>query len=308
MAELPFLSLETSAWLADTGHLDRVERGLYMDLLILMWRTPGCRVPNDMAWICRKLRVQESEKTALENIISEFCQTTGNWITQKRLTKTFENASASSKKQSDRAKARWNKENDGSRGNANHNHNYIKEGRKVSAHTRAREEAENQPPEHTAPEPASHPESVGVPQESFPAADALEIATACARMAGVRLVSPGHIVPAVDLVRNWLKAGADPPLIRETISRVVGGLTPETRIGSLKYFDGAVMRAAAQANGGHHERNHRAGRATARQPTATDIATERLAQLLRQEAERGVGPVRDAGLLVLGHVEPRSDD
>lgn len=118
MAELAFLPLATDAWIADTSHLPRAERGLYMDLLILIWRTPDCRVPNDLDWISRKLRCSEAEANALKNIVSEFCRTTGNWIDQKRLRKEWEYVHEKRKKQSERAKARWNKDKDACQGNA----------------------------------------------------------------------------------------------------------------------------------------------------------------------------------------------
>ena len=118
MAELAFLPLATDAWISDTSHLTRVERGLYMDLLILMWRTPECRVPNDLAWISRKLMCSPNEADALKNIIAEFCQSTGNWLSQKRLRKEWDYCLEKRKKQSERAKARWNKDKDQCHGNA----------------------------------------------------------------------------------------------------------------------------------------------------------------------------------------------
>lgn len=116
MAELPSLPLFTDAWVADTAHLSRLERGIYHDLLVLIWRTPDCRVPNEIEWIIRKLRCDETEAKILKSIIVEFCQSTGNWLTQKRLKKEYERALAGKKKQSVRAKSRWNKEKDEYRG------------------------------------------------------------------------------------------------------------------------------------------------------------------------------------------------
>lgn len=55
MAEFPALPLWTDALLADTSHLTDEDFGRYIRLLILMWRTPGCKIPNDLAWISRKL-------------------------------------------------------------------------------------------------------------------------------------------------------------------------------------------------------------------------------------------------------------
>lgn len=118
MSQLPALPLWIDAWVADTAHLSRAERGLYHDLLVLMWKTPGCRVPNDLAWIARKLRCSDHEMPMLELLIAEFCQSSGNWIAQKRLQKEFDYVSAKSKKQSARAKSRWDKEKDACHGNA----------------------------------------------------------------------------------------------------------------------------------------------------------------------------------------------
>src|SRR5262245_66025762 len=89
MAQFPCLPLWTDAWKADTDHLTRAERGLYLDLLILMWRTPGCKVPADQTWIARHLRLTAEETATLIMLIKEFCTTDGNFITQKRLTREF---------------------------------------------------------------------------------------------------------------------------------------------------------------------------------------------------------------------------
>jgi uncharacterized protein YdaU (DUF1376 family) len=114
MAELPYLPLWTDAYLADTYHLTDTQHGLYLRLLMLMWRTPGCRVPNNDEWLAKRFR----DMDALRAIIGEFCQSDGNWITQNRLTFEYEQARKRSTKQSERAKSRWNKEKPSSRGNA----------------------------------------------------------------------------------------------------------------------------------------------------------------------------------------------
>jgi len=86
MSAFPHLPLFTDAWVADTKHLSRLERGTYFDLLVLMWRVPNCRVPNDDAWLGKRLGMTADEVTnELRPIITEFCQIDGNWITQKRL-------------------------------------------------------------------------------------------------------------------------------------------------------------------------------------------------------------------------------
>lgn len=111
MAEYAALPLFTDALMADCGHLDDERFGLYLRLLILMWRSPGCRIPNDNQWLANKLRREVSDiENDVRPIIEEFCRSDGNWITQKRLTKEFKYVTDQHKKQSERAKARWNKE------------------------------------------------------------------------------------------------------------------------------------------------------------------------------------------------------
>ena len=119
MANFPSLPLWTDAYLADTGHLSFEEHGVYMLLLMTIWRSPECRIPNDMKWIQRRLRASQSDMDMIvEPIVKEFFDTTGNWITQKRLKQEYNYVSARSKTQSDRAKLRWNKEKDRCQRNA----------------------------------------------------------------------------------------------------------------------------------------------------------------------------------------------
>src|SRR5262245_66653988 len=110
MAQFPGLMLWTVAWVADTCHLSRDVRGAYMDLLIKMWRTPGCRVPNDDAWLGKHLFMTAEEVvTVLRPIIKEFCQTDGNWIFQKRLQREFVRAFQTQVLRKSRAKSGWAK-------------------------------------------------------------------------------------------------------------------------------------------------------------------------------------------------------
>jgi uncharacterized protein YdaU (DUF1376 family) len=116
MSAFPHLPLFTDAWVADTKHLSRLERGTYFDLLVLMWRVPNCRVPNDDAWLGKRLSMTASEVASeLRPIIAEFCQVDGNWIIQKRLKREWEWCLRNSKKRSDAAKSRWEKEKGGSK-------------------------------------------------------------------------------------------------------------------------------------------------------------------------------------------------
>jgi uncharacterized protein YdaU (DUF1376 family) len=119
MAEFPGLTIWTDAWIADTVHLTRLERGLYMDMLILCWRTPGCRMPNEVDWIAARLRCSQDEIPILKWLIAEFMTSDGNWVWQKRLRKEFEYVRKQSANQSARAKSRWEKDKKNPRAYAN---------------------------------------------------------------------------------------------------------------------------------------------------------------------------------------------
>ena len=111
MAQFPGLMLWTDSWVADTVHLSRLERGTYMDLIVLMWRTPGCRVPNDNAWLAKHMRMSPDEITKeLRPIVAEFCQNDGHWIFQKRLQKEFLRSHELSARQAFRVEKRWQTE------------------------------------------------------------------------------------------------------------------------------------------------------------------------------------------------------
>ncbi len=116
MAEFPALPLFTDAILADTGHLNDEEFGRYVRILIIMWRSPGCKIPNDKNWIAKRLRVDSLrfDATAMPLLV-EFCQNDGNWWTQKRLQKEYLYVKKLSEKQSENAKSRWQKEKTPSR-------------------------------------------------------------------------------------------------------------------------------------------------------------------------------------------------
>jgi len=148
MAQFPGLMLWTDAWVADTHHLSRDVRGAYMDLIIKMWRTPGCRVPNDDAWLSKNMPMSFDDVIqVLRPIIREFCQTDGNWIFQKRLQKEFLKAAKLQASRSDRAKYGWrNKKKSAYAMHPDQN-------RKIKSYLyRAREEAE---PEEAAEKKAS---------------------------------------------------------------------------------------------------------------------------------------------------------
>jgi uncharacterized protein YdaU (DUF1376 family) len=113
------MPLWTDAYMAATSHLTFEEHGVYMGLLMMMWRTPGCRIPNEQAWIERRFRIDNDQyENLFRPIIIEFLDSTGNWITSRRLQKEYDYVLEKSQKQSVRSNARWLKEKELSGGNA----------------------------------------------------------------------------------------------------------------------------------------------------------------------------------------------
>lgn len=111
MAEFPALPLFTDAFAADTDHLTDAEAGLYLRLLMAMWRAPECRLPNDDSWLSRKFRkTPQQVSEQVRPLIKEFCICNGNWISQKRLTKVWNWCRQKRQINSVSAKSRWNKE------------------------------------------------------------------------------------------------------------------------------------------------------------------------------------------------------
>ena len=115
MAEFPIMPVGTSDFLADTIHLAHDEMGLYWRMCLQLWRMPERRFPNDDEWLSKRFN---ADATAVRSLVVEFFQCDGNWVTHKRIEREYERVSASSKKQSDRAKARYKKEKTTSRGTA----------------------------------------------------------------------------------------------------------------------------------------------------------------------------------------------
>jgi uncharacterized protein YdaU (DUF1376 family) len=71
-----------------------------------MWRTPHCRVPNDMDWLAKRLRAKPDE---IKAILGAFCVSNGNHWTQKRLMHEYEYVTKAHERASVAAKIRWEK-------------------------------------------------------------------------------------------------------------------------------------------------------------------------------------------------------
>lgn len=102
---LPYFPLFPADFEADTSHLTLEEDGAYNRLLRLMWMTPGCSLPDDPAWIARRMRVDMvAFLRIVEPLIAEFMQRKNGRIYSPRLTLEFQKADETYKRRSDAGK------------------------------------------------------------------------------------------------------------------------------------------------------------------------------------------------------------
>lgn len=88
----PYIPLYVDDFEAATAHLTPEEDGVYNRLLRLCWRTPGCSVPNDDAWIARKIRLSPTDyERVARPVIDEFFRVQRGRLFQKRLREEYEN-------------------------------------------------------------------------------------------------------------------------------------------------------------------------------------------------------------------------
>lgn len=99
----PYLPLYVDDYDAATAHLTAAEDGVYGRLLRLCWRTPGCSLPNDHAWIARKVRLSAKDYEVIARpVVEEFFKLVRGRLVQKRLKAEYDDIS---RKKSARVKA-----------------------------------------------------------------------------------------------------------------------------------------------------------------------------------------------------------
>lgn len=112
MAEFPAMPLWTDAYLADTTHLSTIEHGAYLLLMFAMWRTPDKRLPNNADLLARYCKLTKGQWDRIGPVLMPFFRVEADSITQGRLTDEANLVRQHSKKQSDKARARWLKNKD----------------------------------------------------------------------------------------------------------------------------------------------------------------------------------------------------
>lgn len=97
----PYFPLYPADFEADTSHLTLEEDGAYNRLLRLMWMTPECNLPDDDAWIKRRMRVDaDTYERVVKPLIAEFMQRRNGRVFSARLTEEFKKVDLTSRKRS----------------------------------------------------------------------------------------------------------------------------------------------------------------------------------------------------------------
>lgn len=105
MTSLPYYPFYPSDFEGKTSHLTLEEDGAYNRLLRLMWMTPGCSLPNDDAWLARRMRVDAATFVrVVKPLIDEFFKVVGGRIIQPRLREEFEKADVTYRRRSEAGK------------------------------------------------------------------------------------------------------------------------------------------------------------------------------------------------------------
>lgn len=83
---LPYFLMFPDDFEADTAHLTLAEDGAYNRLLRLCWRTPGCSLPHEEAWIMRKMRaLTDADIAVVRVVLDEFFRVEKGRIFNPRL-------------------------------------------------------------------------------------------------------------------------------------------------------------------------------------------------------------------------------
>jgi uncharacterized protein YdaU (DUF1376 family) len=87
VSEFPSLPLFTDSFIADTGHLTAHQTGAYLMLLMMAWRMPDCRLPDDDLKLARWARVAPRQWPHTKPVVMEFWTLKDGFWSQKRLMK-----------------------------------------------------------------------------------------------------------------------------------------------------------------------------------------------------------------------------
>jgi len=224
------MSKETSAWmplyvsdyLKDTMHLSTVEHGAYFLLIMHAWTHEGA-LPLDETRLARIAGLNAKEWKAARGVILEFFTKTATAFRHARIDREIGKAEAmvEQRRSAGKASAAARKAQ--------------REGNDRST-TVATDDQRNG-------RPSPSPEANASPRE-----DVSGLMLDLCQIASIAPPDPGcnfdKHKAAIDTVEGWMEAGADPSLIRETLTQRCANLRTSPR--SLAFFDKPVRDAVEQ--------------------------------------------------------------
>ena len=87
---LPYFPMYPSDFEAKTSHLTLAEDGAYNRLLRIMWMTSGCTIPDDDAWIMRRLRCdKDTFDTVVRIVIDEYFDSENGRLSNAKLSEIY---------------------------------------------------------------------------------------------------------------------------------------------------------------------------------------------------------------------------
>lgn len=102
---IPYFPLYPTDFEAKTSHLNLEEDGAYNRLLRLSWMMPACTLPDDPAWIARRMRVDMATfERVVEPILAEFFKRANGRVWSPRLLVEWKKADATYKARSEAGK------------------------------------------------------------------------------------------------------------------------------------------------------------------------------------------------------------
>lgn len=113
MTQLRAMPIWVDAYCLDTQHLTFLQHGVYFRLLILLWKSPCCRIPSADAWVMRHFGNDPVfYRETVKPLILEFCHEEDAFYIQKRLLKEWTYCMERSQKSRESANYRWGNGND----------------------------------------------------------------------------------------------------------------------------------------------------------------------------------------------------
>lgn len=286
-------------WISGTRTLSDRARGVYVDLLAVMYDRGGA-VKDDERWLCRFLGYRDARQ--LRPVIAELIregkiEISDGWITNRRATQEIQKAN----ERIDAGKKGGRPQDVADRPLTSKASSPLeaipesdqRETSKASEATQqerkapigdgriARNQRDDQNPPSPSPSPSPFDDVDDTSARQLKKAQ--EIHDRCCQIIGVNVETPGYV--SFSLVCKWLAEGADPdldiyPTIIEVMARRRGKGAPAT----LNYFTKAILGAKAQRHqqlqetrndGKASPASERAGSATDQQIGRSDASRSR---------------------------------